>query len=50
MAVDDRQRLSEQRDAVRGAGGERGAVVALAAANEQLAACEAWVKYLEHGY
>jgi hypothetical protein len=50
MAVDDRQRLSEQRDAVRGAAGERGAVVALAAANEQLAASEAWVKYIEHGY
>jgi hypothetical protein len=49
-AVDDRRRLSEQDDAVRGTAGERDAVVALAAASEQLAAREAWVKYIEHGY
>jgi hypothetical protein len=49
-AVDDRERVSKQYDAVRGNEGERGAVVALAAANEQLAAREAWVKYVEHGY
>jgi hypothetical protein len=49
-AVDNRERLSEQNDAVRGTAGERGGVVALAAANEQLAAREAWVKYIEHGY
>jgi hypothetical protein len=49
-AVDDRERLSEQDDAVRGTAGERGTLVALAAANEQLAAREAWVKYVEHGY
>jgi hypothetical protein len=36
-AVDDHERASSQ-------------TVALAAANEQLAAREAWVKYIEHGY
>jgi hypothetical protein len=50
MAVDDRQRLLAQNDAVWGTAGERGAVATLAAANEQLAAREAWVKYIEHGY
>ncbi|MDX6667372.1 MAG: hypothetical protein QOK04_752 [Solirubrobacteraceae bacterium] len=49
-AVDDRQRVSHQSDAVRGTTDERGAVAALAAANEQLAAREAWVKYIERGY
>ena len=49
-AVDDRQRVSRQDDAVRGTSAERDAVVELAAANEQLAAREAWVKYIEHGY
>ena len=49
-AVDDHERASRQNDAVRGTAGKRGAVVALAAANEQLAAREAWVKYIEHGY
>jgi hypothetical protein len=49
-AVDDRKRLSAQNEAARGTAGERAAVFALAAANEQLAAREAWVKYVEHGY
>jgi hypothetical protein len=49
-AVDDRQRVSHQSDAVRGTTDERGAVAALAAANEQLAAREAWAKYIERGY
>jgi hypothetical protein len=49
-AVDDRRRLSEQDDAVRGTAAERDAVVELAAVNEQLAAREAWVKYIERGY
>ena len=49
-AVDDHERLSRQNDAVRGTADQRGAVIALAAANEQLAAREAWLKYIEHGY
>ncbi len=49
-AVDDRKRASKQSDALRGTSDQHGAEVALAAANEQLAAREAWVKYIEHGY
>jgi hypothetical protein len=49
-AVDDDERMSKQYAAARGTSGERGALVELAAANEQLAAREAWVKYVEHGY
>jgi len=48
-AMDDRQRQSRRCDAARGTPGERGAVVALAAAREQLAASGAWVSYLEYG-
>jgi hypothetical protein len=50
VAVDDRERSSEESDAARGGPDERTAAVALAAANEQVAAREAWVKYVEHGY
>jgi hypothetical protein len=50
MAVDDRERSSEESDAAQGGPDERTAAVALAAANEQVAAREAWVKYIEHGY
>ena len=47
-AVDDLQRSSEESDAAQGGRDERTAAVALAAANEQVAAREAWVTYIEH--
>jgi hypothetical protein len=50
LAVDDRERSSEQSQAAQRGPDERTAAVALAAANEQMAAREAWVKYIEHGY
>jgi hypothetical protein len=50
VAVDDRERVNEESDAAQGGLEERSAVVALAAANERVAAREAWVKYVEHGY
>ena len=50
VAVDARERSSKQSEAAEGGPDERTAAVALAAANEQLAAREAWVKYIEHGY
>lgn len=49
-AVDDRKRVSEQDVGLPGTSAKHGAEVALAEANEQLAAREAWVKYIEHGY
>ena len=49
LAVDNRERASEESNAAQGGPHERTAV-ALAAANEQMAAREAWVKYIEHGY
>jgi hypothetical protein len=50
VAVEDLQRLSDEREAVQGRCDERTAAVELAAANERLAAREAWVKYIEHGH
>jgi hypothetical protein len=50
VAVDARERASAERDAARGGPDERTAAIALAAANERVAAHEAWVKYIEHGY
>jgi hypothetical protein len=50
LAVADRERSSTERDAAQGGPDERTAAVALAAANEQVAAREAWLKYVEHGY
>ena len=50
LAIDNRERSSEQSQAAQGGPDERTAAVALAAANEQVAAREAWVKYIEHGY
>jgi hypothetical protein len=50
LAVDDRERSSEQRVAAQGGPAKRTAAVALAAATERVAAREAWVKYIEHGY
>jgi hypothetical protein len=50
VAVDALQRSKEESDAAQGQFDKRSAATALAAANEQLAACEAWVKYIEHGH
>ena len=50
LVVDDRERSSKESDAAVGGPDERAAVLALAAANERVAAREAWVKYVEHGY
>ena len=50
LAVDDRERASEESDAALDGPDERTAAVALAAANERVAAREASVKYIEHGY
>jgi hypothetical protein len=50
VAVDDLQRLREECDAAQGQFDERAAAVELAAANEQLAVREAWVKCIEHGH
>ena len=50
VAVDDLEHASEESDAAQGRFDERTAAVELAAANEQVAAREAWVKYIEHGY
>ena len=50
VAVDDLERSSEESEAAHGRPERRNAAVALAAANEQVAAREAWVKYIEHGH
>jgi hypothetical protein len=50
LAVDDRERSSDESKAAQGGPDERTAAVALAAANERVAAREAWVNYIEHGY
>jgi hypothetical protein len=50
VAVDHRERSSKESDAAVGGPDERAAVLALAAANERVAAREAWVKYVERGY
>ncbi len=50
VAVDDLEHSSAESDAAQGRFDKRTAAVALAAANEQVAAREAWVKYVEHGY
>jgi hypothetical protein len=50
VAVDDLEHASEESDAAQGRFDKRTAGVALATANEQVAAREAWVKYIEHGY
>jgi hypothetical protein len=48
-AYDDRHHSSDERDAAREGPDERAAAVAFAAANEQVAAREAWLKYIEQG-
>lgn len=50
VAIDDLQRSKEDSDAAQGQLDKRTAAATLAAANEQLAAREAWVKYIEHGH
>ena len=50
VAVGDLERVNEEGDAAQGGPDERAVAVALAAANERVAAREAWVKYIEHGY
>jgi hypothetical protein len=50
VAVDDFQHSSEESHGAQGRFDKRSAALALAAANEQLAAREAWLKYIEHGY
>jgi hypothetical protein len=49
-ALEDQARLSDENTAAQGSSDELGAGVRLAAANEKVAAREAWVKYVEHGY
>jgi hypothetical protein len=49
-AADDLRHSTEESSAAQGRFDKRTAAVALAAANEQLAAREAWVKYIEHGH
>jgi hypothetical protein len=48
-AFDARHHLSDERDAAQEGPDERAAAVAFAAANEQVAAREAWLKYIEQG-
>ena len=50
VAADHLERSKKESDAAQGGPDERAAAVALAVANEQLAAREAWVKYIEHDY
>jgi hypothetical protein len=50
VAVDDRERLSQSGEAPQGAAETRATVVAVAEADEQVAARGAWLHYIEHGY
>ena len=50
VAVDDLEHSSEASHAAQGRFDKRSAAVGLAWANEQVAAREAWVKYVERGY
>jgi hypothetical protein len=50
VAVGDLERVNEEGDAAQGGPDTRTVAVALVAANERVAAREAWVKYIEHGY
>jgi hypothetical protein len=49
-ALGEQSRRSQHNDSAQGTSGELSAGVQLAAADEQVAAREAWVKYIEHGY
>ena len=46
----ERNRAGEEGEAARGASAKRTAAVAVARANEHVAAGEAWVHYIEQGY
>jgi len=50
VAVGDLEHASDESDAAQGRFEKRTAAVALVAVNEQVAAREAWVKYIEQGY
>ena len=50
VAVNDLEHSREESDAAQGGLDERIAAASLAAATEQVAAREAWVKYIEHGH
>jgi hypothetical protein len=49
-ARDDQERLSEENDDAQGSEQELSAGVELSAANERVAASEAWLHYIERGY
>ena len=49
-ARDDQHRMREADDAARGTDRELAADVELSAANERVAASEAWLHYIERGY
>ena len=49
-AIDEQARRNQRHDAAKGTSDELTAAHGVAAANEQVAAREAWVKYIEHGY
>jgi hypothetical protein len=49
-ALDDQDRLSEENDDAQGSEQELRAGVELSAANERVAASEAWLHYIERGY
>jgi hypothetical protein len=49
-ALDARERSIQECETADGGPDERTSAVALAGANEQVAAREAWVHYIEHGY
>lgn len=49
-ALDDQLRLGHDEDDAQGTDRQLGAGVELSAANERVAAREAWLSYVEHGY
>jgi hypothetical protein len=49
-ALDGRGRLNQATETAVDAAEERATAVAVADANEQVAAREAWLHYIEHGY
>jgi hypothetical protein len=49
-ATADRKQASRDSESAQGGPNERTCTVALAQANDNLAARQAWVHYIEHGY
>lgn len=49
-AMEDQERLGREGGTACGGPNERAAAVAMAEANELVAARKAWVHYIEHGY